>query len=154
MLLCPWDSPGKNIGVGCHSLLQGYLPDPEIEPGSSPIAGFHGGSDSKESACSAGDSGSIPGSGRSPGEGNGYPLFWTKGLNQTLKVNPKLIQGILTLTSHYVSQHNSRNNTHSKCNTLESSPNHPPLPQPVEKLCSMKLVSGARTVEDHCCTSF
>jgi len=28
----------------------------------------------KESACSAGDPGSIPGSGRSPGEGNGNPL--------------------------------------------------------------------------------
>ena len=28
----------------------------------------------KESACSVGDLGSIPGSGRSPGEGNGYPL--------------------------------------------------------------------------------
>ena len=25
-LLCPWDSPGKNIGVGCHSLLQGIFP--------------------------------------------------------------------------------------------------------------------------------
>ena len=24
-LLCPWHSPGKNIGVGCHSLLQGIL---------------------------------------------------------------------------------------------------------------------------------
>ena len=33
--------------------------------------GFPGDSDSKESACSAGDLGSIPGSGRSPGEGNG-----------------------------------------------------------------------------------
>ena len=31
-------------------------------------------SDSKESACSAGDPGSIPGLGRSPGEGNGNPL--------------------------------------------------------------------------------
>ena len=31
--------------------------------------GFPGGSGSKESACSAGDLGSIPGSGRSPGEG-------------------------------------------------------------------------------------
>ena len=29
---------------------------------------------SKECACNAGDTGSIPGSGRSPGEGNGYPL--------------------------------------------------------------------------------
>ena len=28
----------------------------------------------KESACNAGDPGSIPGSERSPGEGNGYPL--------------------------------------------------------------------------------
>ena len=32
------------------------------------------GSDHKESACNAGDPGSIPGSGRSPGEENGYPL--------------------------------------------------------------------------------
>ena len=36
--------------------------------------GFPGGSDGEGSACSAGDPGSIPGSGRSPGEGNGYPL--------------------------------------------------------------------------------
>ena len=35
---------------------------------------FLGGSDGKESACNAGDLGSIPGLGRSPGEGNGYPL--------------------------------------------------------------------------------
>ena len=33
-LLCPWDSPGKNTGVGCHFLLQGDLPNPGIEPGS------------------------------------------------------------------------------------------------------------------------
>ena len=33
-----------------------------------------GGSDGKESACNAGDPGSIPGLGRSPGEGIGYPL--------------------------------------------------------------------------------
>ena len=38
---------------------------------------FPGGSDSKESACNAGDSGSIPESGRSPGEGNGYPLQYS-----------------------------------------------------------------------------
>ena len=36
--------------------------------------GSPGGSDGKESACNAGDLGSIPGSGKSPGEGNGYPL--------------------------------------------------------------------------------
>ena len=36
--------------------------------------GFPGGSDGKVPACSAGDPGSIPGLGRSPGEGNGNPL--------------------------------------------------------------------------------
>ena len=38
------------------------------------IPGFPGGSDGKESACNAGDPSSVPESGRSPGEGNGYPL--------------------------------------------------------------------------------
>ena len=36
--------------------------------------GFPGGSDCKESAYNAGHLGSIPGSGRSPGERNDYPL--------------------------------------------------------------------------------
>ena len=36
-----------------------------------------GSSDGKESACNAGDLGSIPGSGRSPGEGNGNPLQYS-----------------------------------------------------------------------------
>ena len=39
--------------------------------------GFPGGSDSKESACSAGDLGSIPGLGRSPGGGHGNPLYYS-----------------------------------------------------------------------------
>ena len=38
------------------------------------IVGFPGDSRSKESACNGGDPGSIPGSGSSLGEGNGYPL--------------------------------------------------------------------------------
>ena len=37
--------------------------------------GFPGCSDGKAAACSAGDPGSIPGLGRSPGEGNGNPLL-------------------------------------------------------------------------------
>ena len=41
------------------------------------IMGFPGGSDSKESACNVEDSGSILGSGRSPGERNGYPLQYS-----------------------------------------------------------------------------
>ena len=38
---------------------------------------FPGGSDGKVSAYNAGDPGSIPGSGRSPGEGNGNPLQYS-----------------------------------------------------------------------------
>ena len=43
------------------------------------ILGFPGGSAGKESACTVGDLGSIPGLGRSPGEGKDYPtsiLAW------------------------------------------------------------------------------
>ena len=39
--------------------------------------GFPGGSEVKASASNAGDLGSIPGSGRSPGEGNGNPLQYS-----------------------------------------------------------------------------
>ena len=41
------------------------------------IIGFPGGSEDKASACNAGDSGSIPGLGRSPGEGNDNPLQYS-----------------------------------------------------------------------------
>ena len=41
------------------------------------IIGFLGGSEVKASACNAGDLGSIPGSGSSPGEGNGNPLQYS-----------------------------------------------------------------------------
>ena len=39
--------------------------------------GFPGGSEDKVSACDAGDLGSIPGLGRSPGEGTGNPLQYS-----------------------------------------------------------------------------
>ena len=39
--------------------------------------GFSGGSDGKESACNAGDPGSIPGLGKPPGEENGKPLHYS-----------------------------------------------------------------------------
>ena len=39
--------------------------------------GFLCGSAAKESMCNAGDLGSIPGLGRSPGEGKGYPLQYS-----------------------------------------------------------------------------
>ena len=41
------------------------------------MLGFPAGSDGKESACNVGDSGSMPESGRSPGEGNGNPLQYS-----------------------------------------------------------------------------
>ena len=41
------------------------------------LRGFPGGSNGKESARKAGDPGSIPGSGRSPAEGNGNPLQYS-----------------------------------------------------------------------------
>ena len=45
--------------------------------GPQPSLGFPGGAEVKASTCSVGDLGSIPGSGRSPGEGNGYPLQYS-----------------------------------------------------------------------------
>ena len=39
--------------------------------------GFPGGSNGKRIACNAGDLGLIPGLGRSPGEGDGYPLQYS-----------------------------------------------------------------------------
>ena len=41
------------------------------------VKGFPGGSDSKESACSVGNLGSMPALGRSPGGGHGNPLQYS-----------------------------------------------------------------------------
>ena len=41
------------------------------------VQDFPSGSDSKESTCNVRDMGLTPGSGRSPGEGNGYPLQYS-----------------------------------------------------------------------------
>ena len=62
------------------------LPTPEL-------LGFPGGSARKESTCNAGDPGSIPGSGRSIGEGIGYPLqyCWASLVAQLIK-NPTAMQ--------------------------------------------------------------
>ena len=57
-LLCPWNSPGKNIEVGCHYLLQ-VVKNPPANAGD------------------LRDEGSIPGSGRSPGGEYGNPLQYS-----------------------------------------------------------------------------
>ena len=54
-------SPGKGIGY----------------PSTPVFLGFSGGSAGKESFCNAGDLGSIPGLGRSPGEGTSLPLQYS-----------------------------------------------------------------------------
>ena len=82
------DSPGKNTGVGCHFLLQAIFPTQGLNQCllhwqadslhvciymSLYIGAIYIGSDNKESAWNMGDPGSIPGSGRFPEEGIGYP---------------------------------------------------------------------------------
>ena len=48
--LCPWDSPGKNTGVGCHALLRGNLPNPGIKPESLESPALAGGFFTTESS--------------------------------------------------------------------------------------------------------
>ena len=82
----PWNSPGQNTGVGSLSLLLGIFPTQGLNPG---LPCSQAG---KEYACNAGDPGSIPGSGRSPGEGLGYPLqySWAFLLAQLVKNPPAM----------------------------------------------------------------
>ena len=60
-----------------------------------------GGSDGKESACNVGHLGSIPGSGRSPGEGSGYPL-------QHSCLENSMDRGALQTTVHVVAKSRDR----------------------------------------------
>ena len=99
-LLCPWNFPGKNTGVSCHFLLlilsifncvssHSCIPPPlHASPHLCPnilldllspwgSLGFPGGSVVKNPPFSAGDAGSIPGPGRSPGGGNGNLLQYS-----------------------------------------------------------------------------
>ena len=63
----------------------------DLNPGHVTL-GFPGGSVSNETACNAGDVGSIPGWGRSPGKGNGYPLqySWASLVAQLVKNPPSM----------------------------------------------------------------
>ena len=56
------------------------------------VLGFPHSSVGKESACNAGDAGSIPGLGRSTGEGIGYPLWysWASLVAQPVKNPPAM----------------------------------------------------------------
>ena len=97
-LLRPWDFPGKSTGVGCiafsDTLLDPYLKVllfvlssslsvpaliwncPNYHSSEINLS-FSGGSVAKNLPANAGDSGLIPGSGKSPGEGNGNALQYS-----------------------------------------------------------------------------
>ena len=66
------ESGESEDGLPTPSFIHSFIHTWQIYFGQQPQpGGFPGGSDSKESACNAGDVGLIPGLARSPGEGNG-----------------------------------------------------------------------------------
>ena len=92
----PWGFPDSSVGkestcnVGDPSSEDPQKTDRLATP---VFLGFPGGSAVKESAFSVGDLGSVPGLGRSPGEGKGYPLQYS-GLENS--IDP-IVHGV---TSH------------------------------------------------------
>ena len=79
-LMCSSFQPSRcqSSSEDCPQATAAPLPtDTELEGPGSLWFPFPGGSDGKVSAYNAGDLGSIPGSGRSPGEGNGTPLQYS-----------------------------------------------------------------------------
>ena len=81
--------------------------------------GFRGGSEGKASACDEGDPGLIPGSGRSPGEGNGNPLQYACLENPTDR-------GVWWATVHGVAKSQTR--TSAQVVTSTRKPPSPCLP--------------------------
>ena len=63
-----WQATAHGVARVRYDLATKPPPPPQVKKG------FPGGLDGKEGACNAGDLGSIPGLGRSPGEGKGYPF--------------------------------------------------------------------------------
>ena len=70
----PWNSPGQNTGVGSHSLLQWIFLTQESNRGLLHCRGILYQLSYRGSPRDPGDTGSIPGLGRSPRDGNGNPL--------------------------------------------------------------------------------
>ena len=78
-LFLPGESQGQRSLVGCRLWGCTELDTTEATQQQQQHIGrdFPGGSEGKESACNAGDMGSIPRSGRSPGEGHGNPFQYS-----------------------------------------------------------------------------
>ena len=93
-LLCQRPSNHREVGLFMGSLFSSIcLVLCQYCPILISVGGFPGSSAGKESACNAGDLGSIIGLGQSPGEGNGYPLqySWASLVAQLVK-NPPAMQ--------------------------------------------------------------
>ena len=74
--ICPWDSPGKNSGVGSHSFLYGISPNLGTEAGS-PALMVPVVKNLPANSRDIKDTGSIPGPGRTPGGGHSNPLQYS-----------------------------------------------------------------------------
>ena len=75
-----WGRPGPRVPASGVGVLCGQE---DVHTGTPHCWGRPGGSAGKEPACSAGDPGSIPGSGRAPGGGHGSPLQYSALENPT-----------------------------------------------------------------------
>ena len=64
--------------------------------------GFPGDSAGKESACNAGDLGSVPGLGKSLGEGNGYPLQYSGLENSMDCTDPGVTESLTRLSDFHL----------------------------------------------------
>ena len=82
--------------------------------------GFLGGSAGKESACNAGDLGSIPGLGRSPEEGKGYPFQYSD-LEKSMDCTVHGVTKSRTRLSDFHFHFSARNITGS-CQATDASP--------------------------------
>ena len=96
LCLCPFElvpklvCPMTPISLYHHPL--SYCVRIDLSTSPSLLSGFPDSSVGKESACNAGDPGSIPGAGRSSGEGIGYPLqySWASLVAQLVKNLPAM----------------------------------------------------------------
>ena len=90
----PWNSPFNNI-LNSYIITDTVEATEDTAVNKTPIVqimGFPGSSAGKESTCNAGDPSSIPGLGRCPGEGIGYPLqySWASLVAQLVKNLPAM----------------------------------------------------------------
>ena len=82
-LLCPWDSPGKNTGVGCHALLQGIVLTQGLNPGL-----LH----HRRILCRLSPQGSLSSFSSLPPSPHKFPLGCWTGEIICLWIHPKLLQ--------------------------------------------------------------